>query len=560
MRTAGEGRGRRAPAVRLLLGMAGGALAALAVVLGFDALGTDDPPEEMTPPRFVEEAAAAGISHVYDGDFTYFVGGGVAAFDCDDDGRPDLYLAGGTEPAALYRNESAVGGPLRFASVPDPATDLTGVLGAYPIDVDGDGSIDLAVLRLGENVLLRGLGGCRFERANEAWGFDGGDAWTAAFSATWEGSATLPTLAFGNYLDPTNPDRAVCADNVLVRPSGHGASYAEPIPLSPGYCTLSILFSDWDRSGRRDLRMTNDRHYYVDGEEQLWRIEPGRAPHLYTREEGWQRLVIWGMGIASFDVTGDGLPEIYLTSQGDNKLLTLVDGASGPEYRDIALRRGVTAHRPYAGGETLPSTAWHPEFQDVNNDGFVDLFVSKGNVEAQPDHAAKDPSNLLLGQPDGTFVEGGDAAGIVRFVRGRGAALVDLNLDGMLDLVQVNRRENASLWRNVGWGSAAEPAAMGHWIAVRLEQPGPNRSAIGSWIQVRIGERIVEREVTIGGGHAGGQLGWIHFGLGEAEGAEVRVRWPDGETGPWMELEADRFATIARGASEPEPWVPGAVA
>ena len=65
-----------------------------------------------------------------------------------------------------------------------------------------------------------------------------------------------------------------------------------------------------------------------------------------------------------------------------------------------------------------------------------------------------------------------------------------------------------------------------------------------------------EREVTIGGGHAGGQLGWIHFGLGEADSAEVRVRWPDGTTGPWLELDANTWATIERGASEPAPWTP----
>ena len=67
----------------------------------------------------------------------------------------------------------------------------------------------------------------------------------------------------------------------------------------------------------------------------------------------------------------------------------------------------------------LPSTAWHAEFQDVNNDGFIDLFVTKGNVEAMPDFAAKDPSNLLLGQGDGTFSEGAEAAGIVSFARAR---------------------------------------------------------------------------------------------------------------------------------------------
>ena len=93
----------------------------------------------------------------------------------------------------------------------------------------------------------------------------------------------------------------------------------------------------------------------------------------------------------------------------------------------------------------LPSTAWHAEFQDVNNDGLVDLFVTKGNVEAMPDFAARDPSNLMLGNADGTFSESGEAAGIVAFTRGRGAAVVDLNLDGMLDIVEVNRRENVSI-------------------------------------------------------------------------------------------------------------------
>lgn len=558
MRAPDERKRSRSPsAVWLGAGMVGGALVALGAWFGIDALSAD-PARAMDPPRLVDEAIAAGIQHVYDGDFTYFVGGGVAAFDCDDDGRSDLYFAGGTNPAALYRNQSAVGGALRFAHVPSPVTDLTKVVGAYPLDIDGDGPTDLVVLRLGENVVLRGLGDCRFERANERWNVDGGDAWTVAFSAEWEGSANLPTLAFGNYLDLAKSDhKPVCADNEIVRPVTGGTTYARPVPLTPGWCTLSMLFSDWDRSGRRDLRMTNDRHYSIDAEEQLWRVAEGDAPRLWTHEEGWQRLVIWGMGIASYDLTGDGLPEVFLTSQADNKLQTLAAGASQPNYRDIALRRGVTAHRPYAGGEELPSTAWHPEFQDVNNDGFIDLFVSKGNVEAQPDFASKDPSNLLMGQANGTFIECGKEAGIATFVRGRGAALVDLNLDGMLDLVQVNRRENVSVRRNVGWGDAAHPQSMGNWIAVRLEQPGPNRDAIGSWIEVRVDDGTAEREVTVGGGHAGGQLGWIHFGLGEAAEADVRVQWPDGEVGPWLSFEANTWATIERGASEPRLWTPG---
>lgn len=535
----------------------------LAVVIGLIAIPTiamGTAPAALAPPHFVDEARAAGIDHVYDGDFDFFVGGGVAVFDCNDDGRPDLYIAGGTNKAALYRNDSPVGGALRFTELMDPATDQRAVTGAYPLDIDGDGRTDLAVLRNGENVLLRGLGDCRFERANEAWRFDGGDAWTTAFSAKWEGSAALPTMAFGNYLGETVGDGSrPCLDDALVRPDASGAGYAAPIPLSPAWCTLSMLFSDWDRSGRSDLRVSNDHHYYSSysgGQEQLWRVGSGEPPHLYTPDEGWASLKIWGMGIASYDVTGDGYPEYFLTSMSDNKLQTLANGPGQPTYRDIALERGVAAFRPFVGDTTLPSTAWHAEFQDVNNDAFIDLFIAKGNVEAIPDSAAKDPSNLLLGQVDGTFTEGAEAAGIVGFARARGAALADFNLDGLLDLVAVNRRENVSLWRNVGSGNAAQPAPMGHWVGIELDQSGPDRDAIGSWIEVKTGDRTQRREVTIGGGHGGGQLGWIHFGLGSANAAQVRVQWPGGEVGPWLDVTADQFEVIERGAATVRPWLP----
>jgi hypothetical protein len=540
----------------------GGASLIGAVAIGSGAirLGGATPTVALGPPHFVEEAVAAGIDHTYGGDFTYAVGGGLAVFDCNGDARPDVYVAGGGGPAALYRNDGSTGGPLHFTAVHDPATDLASVNGAYPLDIDGDGKVDLVVLRVGENVLLRGLGDCRFERANEAWSFDGGSAWTTAFSASWEGSAGLPTLAIGNYLSlkPSGEPSDSCADNALVRPNPGGREYGPATVLAPGYCTLSMLFSDWNRSGRRDLRISNDRQYYVDGEEQLWRIGAGEPPRLYTDADGWVRMQIWGMGIASHDVTGDGYPDVFLTSQGDNKLQTLTSGPARPTYRDIALKRGVTATQPFTGGEALPSTAWHPEFADVNNDGFIDLFISKGNVNVMPDYAQKDPSNLLLGQPDGTFREAADAAGVLTFARGRGAALADFNLDGLLDLVEVNYGSRVELWRNLGAGGASRPAPMGNWLAIQLTQNGPNRDAIGAWIEVRVGDATTRREVTSGGGHIGGQLDGVHFGLGPAGEAQVRVQWPDGETGPWLRVAANELSVIERGAAEARPRpIPG---
>ncbi len=504
-------------------------------------------------PHFVDDAPTSGIDHAYTGGSDYFVGGGVGTFDCNGDGRPDVFLAGGAQSAALYRNLSTVGGALRFERVVSPVTDLTAVTGAYPLDIDSDGISDLVVLRRGGNVVLHGLGDCRFEAANARFAIDGGKEWTVGFSATWEGTNTLPTLAFGNYLVPDTYD---CDTSRLVRPLANGNEYAAPTVLAPGYCSLSMLFSDWGHNGHRDLRVSNDRNYYSDGQEQLWQMTPDAAPRLYTDADGWRPLLVWGMGIASQDVTGDGLPEVFLTSQGDNKLQTLDAGVSHPTYRDIALERGVTAQRPFVGGDVLPSTAWHPEFGDVNNDGFIDLFVTKGNVDAQVDTSSRDPSNLLIGKADGTFAEGAQAAGIVRYAKSRGAAVVDFNMDGLLDLAVVDRDQNIQLWRNAGSGDAQHSVAMGHWLSIALHQAAPNVDAIGARLEIKIGNRTISREITVGGGHASGELGWLHTGLGTGTQAQVRVQWPDGEMGPWMTVQADQFVTLARGAGVPAVWSP----
>jgi len=545
-----------------LLAVAIVAVTVVAVAAWWVLPGAATAPAALRAPHFVEETTASGLQHSLDDSDTASIGGGVAVLDCDEDGFPDLYFAGGANPAALYRNVSEPGGPLRFSRVTDPLTDQVNVNGAYPIDIDGDGHVDLAVLRIGGVDLLRGLGGCRFERANEAWSFAGVTGWATALSATWEGANRLPTLAIGQYLqlDSSGESTFDCDQNAMFRPDAAGAGYGSAIPLVPGYCALSMLFSDWNGSGRRDLRVSNDRQYYdyQNGQEQLWRIEPGQPPRAYGAADGWVSMQIWGMGISSQDVTGDGLPEVYLTSQGDNKLQTLLAGPSQPTYRDIALKRGVIGTHPFTGGDTLPSTAWHPEFDDVNNDGLIDLFVSKGNVNRQADYASRDPSDLFIGQADGTFVEGAEQAGILNYARGRGAALADFNLDGLLDLVEVNLGASVRLWRNVGSGTVDAPAPMGNWLAVRVTQPGGNRDAIGGWLEVRIGDSVTRRELTIGGGHIGGQLGWTHIGLGDASGAEIRVTWPDESTGPWLTVAANQFLDVGRGAAEARPWTPQA--
>ncbi|HSP28562.1 MAG TPA: VCBS repeat-containing protein, partial [Ilumatobacteraceae bacterium] len=247
-----DGRSRSRSRRWLVLGVVAMMLAAAGGVTAWRSVRSSPAQAVGEAPTYVDESAEAGVDHSYMGDSDYFVGGGVAVFDCNDDGRADLFFAGGDGPAALYRNESAVGGTLRFERVTSAVTDLSAVTGAYPLDVDSDGTMDLAVLRRGANLMLRGLGECRFDDATRTFDLDAGDEWTTAFSATWEATNGLPTLAFGNY---RTLEEDACAAGQLVRPTPEGDAYDAPMSLAPGFCTLSMLFSDWDRSGRRDLRV-----------------------------------------------------------------------------------------------------------------------------------------------------------------------------------------------------------------------------------------------------------------------------------------------------------------
>ena len=282
------------------------------------------------------------------------------------------------------------------------------------------------------------------------------------------------------------------------------------------------------------------------------------------------------MGIGEADIDGDGFPEYALTSMGDTKLQSLDRDASGlPVYADIAWERGATAHRPYTGTDLNPSTGWHSQFSDFNNDGILDLFIAKGNVEKMPDFAQFDPDNLLLGQFSGIYVEVGKQAGIARDTKGRGAIIADFNMDGMLDLVVANRGGPASIFRNFGAklpnidsdaklptnpvsnkNPITNPITMGNWLQIELQQEGGNRNAIGALISIKSGNTNRSRRIFIGGGHASGSLGFVHVGLGVAERVNIRIKWPDGAWSSTYRVFANQFVVIKKDDVIPKYWFP----
>jgi hypothetical protein len=278
-----------------------------------------------------------------------------------------------------------------------------------------------------------------------------------------------------------------------------------------------MLISDWTRAGVPELRISNDRHYYVrNGYEEMWRLKP-LSPR--TEADGWDKVSLWGMGIASADITGDGLPEVMLTSMGDQ----LLQFNEGGRMHNAPFELGTYAHRPHVGDDGRPSTGWHAEFGDIDNDGRLDLFLAKGNVDQMPSNAIHDPNNLLMQAGDGTFREVAAEAGIATGERSRGAALADFDGDGRLDLVVSNRRAPLELYRNV-------TEDTGKWVRIDLRQPGGNRDAIGARVTVETEGIRQSVQRVVGGGHAGGQLLPLHFGIGPARNATVTVTWPDGST------------------------------
>lgn len=247
------------------------------------------------------------------------------------------------------------------------------------------------------------------------------------------------------------------------------------------------------------------------------------------------------MGIASRDIDRNGLVDVFLSSMGDQRLQEWTGDGAG--FKDVPFERGAAAHKPYTGGDGRPSTGWHISIGDVQNDGMDDVFIAKGNVQQMPGMAIEDPNNLLIQNEDATFSEAGLDAGIASLHRARGAALADFNADGLLDLALVNRIAPLEVYRNT-------TKAVGNWLSIEPRQQGINTRAIGGWIELMDDYGLQLRELTIGGGHAGGILGPQHFGLDTAETVTFRVIWPDGTHSEWVKAKPNQRLQVIRSGDD----------
>ena len=274
----------------------------------------------------------------------------------------------------------------------------------------------------------------------------------------------------------------------------------------------------------------------------------GEPPRPYTSSHGWVQMQIWGMGIASVDLTDDGFPEGVLDEPGSRSAPDADGGPTQPTYGDIGLKRGANAtrHMPATPRCHRPPGTPSSPTPTTTASSTCSLPGKRGRAGRLCD---PDPSNLLLGEPDGTFVEGAAGAGLREFDPGRGAAW------------RTSTWTAFSISSRSSWGATLEfgatsgraaPSIRQRWATgsrcrrIGRREPGRHRR-MG---RERVGNVVQSREVTVGGGHASGELGWQHFGLGSAGEAQVRVHWPDGTIGRWQPVAANRFVIVERGRAD----------
>lgn len=530
---------------------------------------------------FEDRAASSGLGFVHWNGAAgrYFLpeimGAGAALVDVDADGDLDVFLVqgedlepGGSGSAAarpgdrLFRNELSETGALRFTDVSAEAGFASGGygMGVAAGDMDADGRVDLYVTNVGPNRMWRNLGGGRFEDVTDSGG--GGDAaWSvpAVFLdvdvdgdldlfvgnyVEFNRGAHTACASAGGGLDYCSPRSFAAVPDRYFRNEGGGrfeeASSAVGLSGDSGYA-LGAIAVDADADGLLDLYVANDW-----SPNQLWMNRGGRFENrarIAGAAVNAAGVAEAGMGVDAADFDGDGDEDVIVSHlTGETNTLYRNDG--GGMFTDASLVSRL-------GAASLPWTGFGAGWIDFDNDGLLDFLVVNGAVrgrEGAGEVGFGQPNQLFRNLGDGRFEEVSAAAGpaFAEPFTSRGAAFGDVDNDGDLDVLVTNNAGPAQLLVNLVGQDRA-------WIGLRAVEPDPDRDALGSLVEVRLGGgRSLIRRVRTARSYASSSDPRVLFGLGDAEGIEeVRVRWLGGLEESFGPLAVRRYHTLRRGEGTP---------
>jgi hypothetical protein len=529
---------------------------------------------------FADVAREAGLDavNVFGGTSTntYLLettGTGVAFIDYDDDGLQDLFFVNGTtlegfsgerQPTNhLYRNK----GHGAFEDVTSTAG-LTATgwgQGACVGDYDNDGHDDLFVSYWGSNRLYRNGGHGRFADVTQAAGLTNRRArWgTGCAFLDYDRDGRLD-LFVANYIDldlataPT-PSSGLCrykgvavacgppgltgGRNLLYRNRGDGTfddvSETSRITRAHGTYGLGVSTLDFDNDGWIDVYVANDSNpsaLYRNNHDGTFTDIGVEAGCAYSQDGKPQA----GMGVAVGDYDRNGTMDIFKTNFAADTSTLYANGGEG-RCEDRTFEAGMGVNTRWLG--------WGTAFVDLDNDGWLDLFLTNGHVypevrQLKSETGYEQRKVVYRNLGNGRFRDVSEQLGspVTTPRPGRGAAFGDIDNDGQIDVAISNINERADLFRLSG-------DSRHHWITLKLVGVQSNRNAIGARVRCLTPGASQWQEVRGGGSYLSQNDFRVHFGVGLARQVlRVEVRWPNGFEESWGTLDVDRFHTLKEGS------------
>jgi enediyne biosynthesis protein E4 len=493
--------------------------------------------------------------------------GGVAVFDYNNDGRPDIFFTNGANIATLKKDSAKFSNHLYRNDGNGVFTDVTkeaGLSGSgYDIcvavgDYDNDGYPDLFVGGVHGNTLYHNNGDGTFTDVTAKAGLNHsldpqyGPLWTSA--AAWvdvnnDGLLDLvvinylqwniktePLCPFAGSYDYCSPDRYKGQPNQLFLNRGDGTfqdvSEQWGLRAKPGK-GMDVGIADYDLDGRPDLFVTNDTSYnYLFHNNGHSFEEVAFQQGVALVEDGG---FVSGMGLDFRDYNNDGYPDIVFVALND-QTFPLFSNKAGKGFEEVTFPTGMRQL-------TRNMSGYGAGFFDFDNDGWKDLFVSRGHVESLAGAAfTVDQQNSVFRNPgtSGKWQALTAEAGLTASppARHRGCAFGDFDGDGRVDVVVTALGKDAEIWMN------RSPHA-GHWLDIALQGTKSNRDGIGARIKVVTSAGAQYNHMTTSVGYASSSDGPVHFGLGtDSQASLVEIHWPSGIVQTLKNVAGDRVIRV----------------